>query len=701
MKSALQKYLNMIKRHRVWFLLPIVIIPLATLLMTINQDRLYKATSEVIFFPGAKEMTYAGRLYVEGHDMQLESAVALMDTDVIKDKILAAYRAQVWTRHKVKWPANEPMPFMPTYVPNKKYNTISIVVEDRDAAIAKFMSNLVANLMVSEYIQLNESNPESASEMIDARIAETQKKLDVLDEAIKEYKESNNISDMVGKKASVQNQLERLQASRSQVKGVIEELRTKISAILADLNIGSADEAILLGQLSQNREIQALQTSLIEAKVSLEEMNSKYGDSHPRLQQIKYLVSELEGKLSQEIQNYLAQNGNAFAKKMSNAKIFLNPSQLRMIDDLMAAETELKAKQANFEQVESEIASLEQEVAALPEEEYELVRLQREHDTTEKSLAFLQEQLESMDLTRNGSSLKVQVSKRAHVSEPKNPFSQLLFAFLCAPIIGALLAMGWEMLDERIYTKSDLEQLIQLPVIQEIPLDKTLMLVSKNARRDFIDVFGDNEGKVALVPEIAGVSIKQELFQLKSRLSALQAKGQKVFTILSPESGSGTTFLVTNLAILFAESQLKTLVIDGNLRVPEIHGIFNLGNEKGFTDLLQEKANIKEVLHRIDKYGSLFVLPAGTGEHDPLYYLEHPKIEALMESLKKHFDIIIFNAPSDMNLMDAPVLANLSQKVILNIRQEDATISRLRTWQKQLELVNREKLGLVVNFKTT
>ncbi len=94
MKSSVQKYINIMKRHRVWFILPIVIIPIATLLMAINQERMYEATSEVIFFTGTKEMSYVGKLYIAGEDVQLESAIAMMDTDSIKKKMDAAYRAQ-------------------------------------------------------------------------------------------------------------------------------------------------------------------------------------------------------------------------------------------------------------------------------------------------------------------------------------------------------------------------------------------------------------------------------------------------------------------------------------------------------------------------------------------------------------------------------------------------------------------------------
>lgn len=678
-----------------------VIIPIATLLMAINQERLYSATSEVIYFPGTKEMSYVGRVYIEGQDVQLESAIAMMDTDGIKNKIHAAYRAQMLTRHQQKLSPQAGLPNLPTYFPNKRYNTISITISDKDAQIAEFMSNFVANLMVTEYIRLNDSNPESAAEVIASKIGDAQKKLDQLDEAIREYKQDNDVSDLVAKRTRLQNQLERLQMNRSDYKGSLEELRTKIASISSDLKISSSEEAVVISQLSQNREIQALQASLIDAKVSVEELSSKYGASHPRLQQGQYLVSELEKKLQAEVQSYLSKNGQAFNKRLSDANIFLTQSQLKMIDDLVAAETEVRAKQANYSQIESDIAHIQQEVETLPEEEYELVRLERDHGSTEKTLTFLQEQRESMDLTKNNTNLKVQVSKRASVTPPKNPIRQLLFAFVCAPIIGALLAMGWEMLDERIYTKSDLEQLIQLPVIQEIPLDKTLLLVSGSARKDFTDLFGEGDSKVALLPEIPGISVKQELFQLKSRLSTLCLKGQKVFTVLSPEAGSGSTFLVCNLAILFAESGMKTLIIDGNLRNPEVHDIFGKGNGIGFTDMLQGKASIKEAMHQIGKYGPLYILPAGVAEHDPLYYLEHPKIEEVMEGLKKHFDIILWNALSDMHLMDVPVVANLSQKVLLNIRQEDATLSRLRAWQKQLDLINREKLGLVINFKTS
>lgn len=706
MKDIAKKYAGIIKRHRAWFLLPVIVVPMIALVTVFSREQLYQASSEVIFFPGTKEAAHTGSLYIEGRDVPLESAIAIMGSDSVKEKIHAAYRARMQAKRKAKSTQIEIAPSMPIYVPDKKFNTVTVTVADRDAAMAEFMSNFAANLMVSEYVRLNDSNFESASEAIRHRMTEVQKKQESLEEAIRAHKAESRIPDSVDQKSGLQSHLERLQMYQFERQGSIEELRAKINAILEELNIGSADEAVFWGQLTRNQEIEALQSSVIEAKVTLEELKSRYGPSHPQLQQGQYLVQELENKLKQQINQYLLQkSGKAFAKKLSDSdKVSLTVSQLRMIDELMATETELKAKETHLEQIKRSIDSIQKELVSPSEEGYTLERLQREYNATVKSLAFLQEQQESLDLTRNNTLQKAQISKKARVATPKSLVGKLLFAFACAPIIGALLAIGWEMLDKRIYTRYDLEQLIQLPVIQEIPFDKTIMLLSGSARKDFVDVFDDPgeqaKQKVALVPEIAGVSIKQELFQLKSRLSSLLAKGQKVFTILSPETGSGTTFLITNLALLFAESGMKTLVIDGNLRNPEIHEIFHVGNEAGITDFLQGEANIKQVLQHIHRYGPLFVMPAGVAEQDPLYYLEHPKIEELIQGLKKHFDVLFLNVPSDMQLMDVPVVANLSQKIILNIRQEDATLPRLRAWQKQLELVNREKLGVVVNFKT-
>ncbi len=303
-------------------------------------------------------------------------------------------------------------------------------------------------------------------------------------------------------------------------------------------------------------------------------------------------------------------------------------------------------------------------------------------------------------LQPSSNQLKAPIRKTQHPKQ-KGLVGQLLLALGSTLLLGMLLVLGWSRRGDRVYRKQELERLIQLPVIQEIHWDKDLQPIRKKAKRDFPDTLGAGEPSVPLLIERPDSTIKAELEALKSRLSTLTLMGQKVFTILSPEAESGTTFLISNLALLFSTSGQKTVVMDGNLRHPELHHVFGLANSPGLTDLLEGRVNIKQVLHHHSQYGPLFVMTSGLTDHDPLHYLEHAKMPTLIDSLKKHFDVILLNAPSERHGMDGPMLANLSQKVLLNIRQKDATSSCLRVWQKQLAFVTQEKLGLVINFKTS
>lgn len=137
-----------------------------------------------------------------------------------------------------------------------------------------------------------------------------------------------------------------------------------------------------------------------------------------------------------------------------------------------------------------------------------------------------------------------------------------------------------------------------------------------------------------------------------------------VVTSPSPDEGKSTT--IANLAVTMAQSGRKTVVVDCDLRRPELHTLFNLNPEPGFVDyILADNMNIPLQETGVE---NLHFLSSGTKPPNPADMLGAKKVDQLITQLKEEFEIILFDAPPVVAVTDAVVLGAKVDGVLLVIQ---------------------------------
>jgi len=171
----------------------------------------------------------------------------------------------------------------------------------------------------------------------------------------------------------------------------------------------------------------------------------------------------------------------------------------------------------------------------------------------------------------------------------------------------------------------------------------------------------------------------------------------KTILVTSPSPEDGKTSVVANLANVVSQNNRKVLVIDGDLRKPRIHKIFQLPNRIGLTDyFLHAQERLNGVIKKTE-IKSLFVITSGNLPPNPSELLGSERMQEVVETLSSHFDPIFIDTPPLLAVTDALVLAPRVDGVILVIDPAKTKRAALQHSIEQLKQVNANLLGVVLN----
>ncbi|MGC2549281.1 MAG: CpsD/CapB family tyrosine-protein kinase [Candidatus Sulfotelmatobacter sp.] len=191
-------------------------------------------------------------------------------------------------------------------------------------------------------------------------------------------------------------------------------------------------------------------------------------------------------------------------------------------------------------------------------------------------------------------------------------------------------------------------------------------------------------------------SLGAEKFRfLAVRLRQLrQSRPLKKILITSTIPQEGKSTVASNLACTLARRKpQKTLLLEGDLRRPNITSRFGLGQLPGLCEWLSgETPNIS--IYRLENLG-VWILPAGTAPQNPLELMQSGKLSPLMEQLEAWFDWIVIDSPPVLPLADASLWSRLADGILLVTRKG---ITEKQQLKRGLETIEKSKLlGALVN----
>ena len=170
---------------------------------------------------------------------------------------------------------------------------------------------------------------------------------------------------------------------------------------------------------------------------------------------------------------------------------------------------------------------------------------------------------------------------------------------------------------------------------------------------------------------------------------------RKVLLVTGAEPGQGATTAAANLADALAERGRKVVLVDCNLRHPKLHELFHLPNEKGLTDVLDGKLDLKQALQKAPD-GHLSLLTSGPITGATLHVLDAARVDSLIASLRAQFDYILLDTPA-LTVADGASFAPIADGMILVARRSHVQRAAVESAGEYLSKFEGKFLGLVVN----
>lgn len=172
----------------------------------------------------------------------------------------------------------------------------------------------------------------------------------------------------------------------------------------------------------------------------------------------------------------------------------------------------------------------------------------------------------------------------------------------------------------------------------------------------------------------------------------------KVLQVTSAVKGEGKTTTSANLAISIASAGSKVLLVDGDLRKPALHKILGveMGIENGLSDSLTNGKSWQSVVLPTPT-PNLFLMGAGTMAPNPAELLSSKRMRSLIEELREHFDIVIFDSPPVISVADSAIIASRVDGTILVSRSGFIPRHLCLQAKNALESVHAKVIGCILN----
>ena len=175
---------------------------------------------------------------------------------------------------------------------------------------------------------------------------------------------------------------------------------------------------------------------------------------------------------------------------------------------------------------------------------------------------------------------------------------------------------------------------------------------------------------------------------------SLSGDDDKVFAVTSYSKGEGKSTVSSNLAISFAKMEKRVLLLDCDLRRPNLHNIFKLENKTGLSNVIGKMGSFEETVHR-DVLPNLDILTSGTIPPNPSELIGSNRFSQLVQRAKADYDYIIIDTPPIGVVADALLLKDLVAGYTVVVRERSTTHGDIQNLLEGIKMADCKLLGFI------
>jgi capsular exopolysaccharide synthesis family protein len=660
----LTNYLRVVRKH-LWLIAAIfLVIVTAAVILSFKMVPVYKATAQVLVESSTPRAAPFKEVYTADTQQEFYTTQhKLLKSRRIAEKTVAKLNLVERGEFPTEKAAASYVQRAILVEPIRGSRLVSVSVEGSNPEKITQMVNTVVDAFVEYNREERQSTSFEALGQLTAEVLNLKDELDNKERALAEFQEKNKLLFLekgqeieVVHLAHLSNEFQRTQSHRIALEApclAFQEAQTN----------GEALEH--LPAIAENTAFQSLMGQHTKLEQEWSALSSTYKDNHPRMLALKARIETMRSKIEE-----------AKRRAFENLKTKYEIARLEEEERKKLLELQRKV-----------VTELNNKLVGLR-------ALSAERDNTHNIYEALVQRVKEIDVTAGFPVTNIRVVDYAQM--PKMPIKprkarNIVLASIMALVLGVGLSFFLEYLDNSVKNMEDVKDYLKIPVLGLVPyIDGG------------VDGGVDGRGNKYLISHLQRRSGASEAFRTVRTGIFFSAPEKELKRILVTSSipGEGKTMLATNTAITMAQSGYKTLLVDADMRHPELHKSLQVIASRGLSNVLVGDAEPQEVISPT-QIENLDLLPCGPIPPNPAELLGSQMLKTFLGKVEQKYDKIVFDSPPVISVTDPLVLATFVDGVLMVIQAGKCAKPLVLRSKEQLEAVKARIVGAVLNDVTS
>jgi capsular exopolysaccharide synthesis family protein len=656
----------MILRRRKWVvLLSFLLCVLASLFYTWRTPRQYFTSSKIIVEKPTGAMSFLEYSLWSGQ-INPNTQIALVRTRPVA-RLASAYLLK---GHGLRIDAESILNALKVEAePNTEI--IKIGVQWPNASVARKIANAMAFAFVQHRQNTAREGQDTTLKFLNQSLDKALEDLRQSEEKLQRFQQATKFVGLTPDQKEDLSQLARAQASLADARMQYAVAQQQLVTTRTELEKQNASLAKLgADSFRNNTYVQKLQADLIEKENELRDAEETLTPEGVATLQagLKEKVARLREQLGKQLQTVVGGQGDL-------------ELQQSLVGTLAKMQADEMAGKARVTSTEAYVRTLEAQRDTLPAKQRELEHLLLDKEANEKMYTLLRQKQKETEISKVSTIGNARVAEEAVTDVMPvwpRPKQNLIFAMAMGLMLGIAGAFLLEYLDDTIGTPDDVDRHLRLTTLGSIPMIKEPgnRLLSQVSPRS-----GLAEGYRMIRSAVSFSSIDEPL---------------QTIMVTSAGPGEGKSLMAANLAVVQAQKGLRVLLVDCDLRRPSQQKLFDLTGMVGFTNLVVGTSTVDEAAQNVG-IDNLRVISSGPLPPNPAEMLESTRARQVVEELKRHADLVVFDTPPCAALSDPVVLSTMVDGVILVVECGETDRSAALRAVHHLAAAKARILGTILN----
>ncbi|NLC55306.1 MAG: polysaccharide biosynthesis tyrosine autokinase [Armatimonadetes bacterium] len=657
------EYLRALSKRRRAFVVTFVLVLGAIMGASSWQPRVYRATAKVQVLESAVG-SGGNRPTAEERSMALETELKVLRSSVLAEKA-AALLAET-----DKISVDEIMARL--IITTEDPDVLVIRVEHTDPERAARIANAVQDAYIAHNAEFSRAEMMGTRLYLEQQVQQAQAELNRANRAIVRFKARHGIRDTdLNEVRRAQDLLtatmeaDRVRAELNSARAVLRGLQRRLAM---------TKPTIRTTQTRADPAVEGLNKLIADTEVEIASESTMYEDDHPRIVTLRRKLQELR-RMADERARKLSELPPVQVEEP-------NPAYESLKEQIRQQETQVEMLRPQVAALEASAARLQVRTPETPAVLLELARLENVRDVADKSYTGALEGLRDADLKlagKRGGARKIDVARPPRVPIRPRPLQTLAIALAVALMAAVSLVLVQEHTRSSVDGPDELSGAVGMPTLGFIP-------AARNTRDRMQITTTEHWSRVS-----EGFRMVHASLVFASRRTPF-----RTLMLTSATAREGKSFCATNLAVVYAQSGTRTLLIDADLRRPTQHHSFPVELTPGLSAVLAGDVSLADAI-RPSGIPNLQVLPSGLPPLNPAGLLGSEAMAQLIETAREHADLVIFDTPPALAVADAAVLSAQVDATVLVVAQGRVPGRAIAEISRMVDAAGGRILGAVFN----